>query len=488
MSGMKRNICIGLCLLLPVLALAGCGTGPRSADAPLRWVTYGTSVPLDAKEVIAAANEMSEEAIGVTAELEFQPSEKISLMMASGEYYDMVFTSQWLNNYDRNAADGLYYDITDLVKTETPALYESIGEYWECAMVNGRIYGVPVLKDMGAEQMFRLNADYFEGEKGMEIPERMSCFEDLEPYLKAYKEDFPDKYPLAMEKSGIPGYMNMVERFIGGVIMIPYGQESESPRVEALWDCEEMMQRYRTLHRWYQAGYIHPDAATIDSTAADKSIPVRCGVAWKGYQGYSNPADWGFQVKTSIYDGPFLSRQSEQGAMIGICAACDRERVVKCLKYIELLSTDRHFRDILAYGIEGKHFEYLENGTVLQTQNGLDRYNVGLYTTGSVVNASVASVSRDFLADPNQWEGVFEEYETDGIYSRTKGFVYDETRKEDIITAVKAIYSDYATELRTGTSDPDVVIPEMRKRMEAAGFDEVLEDIQSQLDEWLAAR
>jgi putative aldouronate transport system substrate-binding protein len=255
----------------------------------------------------------------------------------------------------------------------------------------------------------------------------------------------------------------------------------------ALWDCEKVMDRYRTLHRWYKAGYIHPDAATIDSTAADKSIPVRFGVAWKGYMGYSNPADWGFHVKTPTYEGPFISRQSEQGAMFGICAACSEERVIECLKYIELLSTDRKFRDILAYGIEGKHFEYLDNGTVLTTRTGADRYATRLYQTGSFVNASVASISRDILADPDQWEKVFEEYDTEGIYSKTHGFHYSESRKESIITALQAIFGDYSTELRTGTSDPDVVIPKMRARMEAAGFDELLADVQDQINEWFAS-
>ena len=170
--------------------------------------------------------------------------------------------------------------------------------------------------------------------------------------------------------------------------------------------------------------------------------------------------------------------------MIGISAACSRERAIECLKYIELLSTDRKFRDILAYGIEGKHFNYLENGTVLTTQAGVDRYTVNLYLTGPVVNASVASISRDILGDPDQWEKVYEGYETEGIYSQTRGFYYDTTRKEQIITALQAIYNDYSAELRTGTSDPDVVIPKMRKRMEAAGFDELLADVQEQIDAW----
>ena len=146
-----------------MLSLTGCGA---RREARLRWVTYSeTGAPLDAKEVIAAANAVSEEKIGVTVNLEFQPPDKINLMMASGEYYDIVFTCAWTNDFDKNAEAGLYYDITDLVQKETPALYQSIGKYWDCAKINGGIMGIPILKNMGAQNMFRLNADYYEGPK-----------------------------------------------------------------------------------------------------------------------------------------------------------------------------------------------------------------------------------------------------------------------------------------------------------------------------------
>ena len=464
--------------------LTGCGRAEDNGDViNIRLVTYDNgNVPLDAKEVIAAANAVSAEKIGVTADIEFQSKEKINLMMASGEYYDVVFTSSWLNRFDMNASAGLYSDITDAVREETPALYDSIGQYWDCAKVGGKIYGIPILKDMGSEDMFRLNSDYFEGQKGMVIPERME-FADLEPYLAAYKKDYPDKYPLAMDKAGLAGFYNFLERVVDPVIVVPYGQDK--PTAVPFYECDELMERYRLLHKWYQAGYISPDAATIDSTAADKSIPIRPGVAWKGYLGYSNPDDWGFNVKTSIYDGPYLSRTSEQGAMFAICAGCDDEHVRAALRYIELLSTDRKFRDILGYGIEGVHFKYLDNGTVMRLKAGTDRYNTKLYQTGSVVNASVESVSPTFLGDPDQWKKVYEGYAEDGIHSSTKDFAYDPAPKSDIITALTAIYNDYAAELRTGTSDPDVVMPEIRKRMEAAGINELTEDVQQHLDEWM---
>ena len=477
-----------LALLGPLLLLCGCASaGANSRDDKgvirLRWISYGDNVPADLKEVTKAANAYSAEKIGVTVDLEIQPSDMINLVMATGEYYDMIFTCEWLNKYDANAAKGLYYDITDLVKEETPALYDEIGDYWECAELGGRIYGVPTLKDMGTEMMFRLNADYFEGEKKMQIPERMD-FKDIEPYLEAYKADFPHKYPADMSQSGIPGFTNFLGRVISTIIFIPY--DGDAPRVIPLWESGELMDRYRLLHKWYRKGYIHPDAASIEGTSADKTIPVRYGVAWREYNGYSNPSDWGFEVKTSIYDGPYLSRATEQGAMTAICAACDEEHARAALRYLELLNTDRKFRDILAYGIEGKHFEYLENGTVLRTLEGRDRFQPALFPLGSVVNASVESVSRDFLSDPDQWEKVFQGYSEYGIHSKTRGFVYDTTRKEDLIAVITAIYQNYAKDLRTGTSDPDVVVPKMRAQMEKAGIQELIDDIQSQLDDYLA--
>ena len=102
-----------------------------------------------------------------------------------------------------------------------------------------------------------------------------------------------------------------------------------------------------------------------------------------------------------------------------------------------------------------------------------------------MANASVESVSRELTADPKQWDKVYEGYREYAIKSKTKGFVYDRTRKADIIAAVTAIYENYATDLRTGTSDPDVVIPKMREQMEAAGIKELLDDINGQLREHL---
>ena len=58
--------------------------------------------------------------------------------------------------------------------------------------------------------------------------------------------------------------------------------------------------------------------------------------------------------------------------------------------------------------------------------------------------------------------------------------------KEDIVATLSAIWSNYYTDLITGTSDPDTVIPKMKSEMEKAGLNELMDDVKSELANHLA--
>lgn len=199
--------------------------------------------------------------------------------------------------------------------------------------------------------------------------------------------------------------------------------------------------------------------------------------------GWSDPEVYGFNVKLVRFIGSNMSRSTQQGSLIAINAAAPEKNVEACLKYMELLYTDRQFRDTLAYGIEGKHFEYYED-TVIRLQEGSEHYMQDAFITGPAVSASVVSADKDNLADPKQWEKVYEGYK-DARVSDTKGFSFDPTNVEAEIAALDAIWSSYSAELVTGTSDTDKAVSEMRDLMEAAGLDKVREEAQRQLDEYL---
>lgn len=376
----------------------------------------------------------------------------------------------------------MFYDITDLVKTATPALYEAIDQkYWDvAASINGKIYAVPTLKDMASQQFFRMDKERYEA-IGMELPESMA-FADLDAYLKAYKENYDDVYPLMMGKGGLTGMTNCAQWIAGFYLCSPYtfaGTEREN-KIVPFWESEELMERYRLLHKWYELGYINPDAATTETIGREIRASVRSGSAWAGY--YSGYSSWGgMEVQGVSYSGPYMSTATMRGAMNAINAAAKEKQAIACLKYLELLNVDRTFRDILRFGIEGVHFNYVDvDGVkaVKRTEQGTNNWSMDGFVTGSVVNASVTS---DSIYD---WEKIYADYDK-AIVSTLGAFNFNKEKVEAEHAACNAVMGKYTAELCTGTLDIDEVLPTIQKELREAGYEAVMAEAQAQLDAYL---
>ena len=481
---MKKILSLMLALAL-VLSLT-CTAGAETQKI-VWWVYASGDAPIDTQMVVEAANAYSAEKIGVEVELLFKNDEQFGLGMQTGEHYDMTFTCDWANSFVDNAINEMFYDITDLVKTETPALYAAIDQkYWDVAgSLNGVIYAVPTLKDMASQQFFRMDKERYEA-IGIELPVEMS-FADLEPMLKAYKENYTDLYPLMMGKGGLTGLTNCAQWIAGSYLCSPYnlaGTDREN-KIIPFWEAEELMERYRLLHKWYDLGYVNPDAATIESIGREIRASVRSGSAWRGYyQGYSS---WGgMEVQGVSYSGPYMSTATMRGAMNAINAAASEEQAIACLKYLELLNTDKAFRDILRYGVEGVHFNYVTdeagNVTVTRTEQGDSNWSMDGFVTGSVVNATVLTGT-----DPKQWEMVYDDY-ANAIVSTLGAFSFDKTNVEAECAACSAVMEKYNAELYTGTLDIDEMLPTIQAELKAAGIEAVQAEAQAQLDAYLAAQ
>jgi len=269
---------------------------------------------------------------------------------------------------------------------------------------------------------------------------------------------------------------------VGSYLVIPYSKAGtpEGTKIIPIWDDEEYMSMLRCLHKWYELGYINPDAATTTEMPYSLLTPVRTGTAWTGYKGWSNPETVGFNVKLVRFIGPNMSRATQQGSLMAINAEAPEENVKAALRYMELLYTDTQFRDLLAYGIEGKHFNYYE-GTVIRTQEGADEYRLDNFVTGPATSATVLSASKEILADKDVWEKVFKEYEHAQM-SDTNGFIYNGSYTEAMTSAMNAVWDEHRAELETGTVDPDETMAEIKSQMEAIGLDKLIEGAQKQMD------
>lgn len=484
---MKKLVALAIALLM-MLSLASFA----AAEAPVEliWWMGGTGAPNDQAMVEEALNAITAEKLGITIKCTYMTNEQITLAMSSGEYFDMCFTTNgWYNDFATNAFAGMFYNIDGLVQELTPALWESMPEQlWQGSYVNidgeNQLLAVPVMKDYGIEVFAILDTEYFVNEKGMEIPFSMNL-EDLTPYLAAYKEDYPDKYPMYMSKEGFTSWSNFLDWISQeSMIAMSYndiGTEKEGT-IYLCFEMPEFRERIETIRSWYVAGYISPDAAVVESLPRTARGVVQGGQGFYGADIIWSSARQAASKITRI-DGPYLSTFSLQGSLTAISAASNH--VEEALKLIEFANTNKEYRNIMRYGIEGVHFNYNEDGTVTKTQQGLDNYQPWPYTQASYsLSAVEASSFPGMNADPNMWNVVWDGYK-DAITSAALGFAFDYTPVANETNAVKAIKQMYWDEMQTGTSDPDVIFPQIIKELEDAGIRDIIAEAQRQLDEYL---
>ena len=473
-------------ILAAVMMLSLCSFAAAEEPVKLVWFIYcDTEAPLDWPEVEEALNAYSAEKIGVTCEYKYMNETQIALATQTGEYFDIAFTCDWWNDYATNVAAGMFRDITNDLDS-VPALKDSIVPLaWEGVKVNGGIYAIPHMKDIGYEVFWILDSDYFLKQKGFEQDSYIS-FDGIEKYFEAYKADHPDDYPFKMSKGGITSWKNCVVDWLNmdyliGLEWEAQGTENEHT-VKSAFEIPAFVNRIKKIHEWYQKGYINPDAAVTESMPRAQAGVVQSGQGWFGAE-----TVWANVIKKPIYisryDGAFLSTSSIRGSMTAVSSFSEHPQ--EALKLIELMNTDPWYRETARYGIEGKHYTRNEDGTVTKTELGQNNMKVNAYGQGHyTLGALEASPFPEVPTDIHQWEKTMANY-ANATLSAAMGFTPDLTPVETQCLAIKSVIEEYMPELQTGTSDPDVAIPEILGRLNEVGLQDVIAEIQNQLNTFL---
>ena len=473
-------------ILAAVMMLSLCSIAAAEEPVKLVWFIYTDSeAPLDWAEVEEALNAYSAEKIGVTCEFKYMNESQVAIATQTGEYFDIAFTCDWWNDYATNVAAGMFLNLDEYLD-KYPALKDSVVDLaWEGVKVNGSIYAIPHMKDIGYEVFWILNSDYFLNEKGFEKDLYIS-FEGIEPYFEAYKADHPDDYPFKMSKGGITSWKNCLVDWLSMDYLIGLEWEAQGTDdeyvVKSALEIPAFVNRIKKIHEWYQKGYINPDAAVTESMPRAQAGVVQSGQGWFGAE-----TVWANVIKKPIYisryDGAFLSTSSIRGSMTAISSFSEHPE--EALKLVELMNTDPWYRETARYGIEGKHYTRNDDGTVTKTELGQNNMKVQAYGQGHyTLGALEASPFPEVPTDIHQWEKTMANY-ANATLSAAMGFTPDLTPVETQCLAIKAVIEEYMPELQTGTSDPEVVIPEMLERMNEVGLQDVIAEIQAQMNAFL---
>ena len=466
-------------------ALGSTDSGNASDKDPvkLKWVLYSVPSKLGYwPEVEVALNKYSAEKIGVTCEFVYLDKDELSETILDGHEYDIAFTCNWWNDFAKNVSAGNFRDLTDDLDNY-PNLKETVlDSAWAGTKINDRIYAIPHMKDIGCEVFWILDSNYFLKEKGFEKDLDIS-FEEIESYLKAYKEDHPDDYPIKVASSGITSWQAALVDWLNMDTLIGLDWDAQGTdqeyTVKSALEIPAWKKRLETVHKWYEMGYINPDAPELESMPRAESGVVQSGQGWFGAESI-----WANTIKRPIYisrfDGPYLSTSSIQ-AMTAVSSFSEHPE--EALKLIELMNTDPWYRETARYGIEGKHYIRNYDGTVIRTEEGNENVSVQAYAQGHVIlGALEASQFPEVPTDIHQWEKTMASYATATV-SVGMGFTPDLSAVGPECEEIKKVVTKYRPELYTGKGDPDKIIPEMLSSMEDAGLRKVISEIQRQLDE-----
>ena len=68
------------------------------------------------------------------------------------------------------------------------------------------------------------------------------------------------------------------------------------------------------------------------------------------------------------------------------------------------------------------------------------------------------------------------------------GFNFDTTEVDSQLANCREVWLRYKSEVMSGVNDPAEVVPQIKKELMAAGFQDVMDAAQAQVDEFLASK
>lgn len=480
----KRKILSFLCAgAIALTALAGCQSGDAGssaaggaqstpAEAPtLTWWLIG-SQPENLSSAVQKMNDYTAQKINVKIDIKVagwdQWADKINQIVNSGEKFDIMFTNN--TKYRMQIDTGAFADITDLVQKETPDLYKFIPEnVWAGATVNGKIYSVPTYKDSSMTQYWVFDDKYVQ-KYNIDVA-NTKTFEALDSVLTKVKQgEGKSFYPLPLaESDGFAGMFNDYDDLTIGLKPIGVRIDDEDHKVVDTFEQPDIMSKLKLLHKWYTEGIINPDAATASDAPKGKFFMTA-----QGFPG----AEAGWQVNEGVakYDtvqisDPLYTNSTIQGSLNAISANSDHK--AEALKYLQLVNTDQKLRDMLQYGEEGVDFSYVSPKVVKRLT---DTWGVAGYAEGTFFDMATLN---DAPAD--QWDQV-KKLNDEAISSTCLGFTPDVSSLSTEIANITTVLNKYQSELLTGTSDPEKMVPQIVSELKNAGMDKVITELQSQLD------
>lgn len=421
----------------------------------------------------------------INATIKLQPLDwsnygtKLNVMIGGGEKFDLLFVAPWVGNYFQNISKGALLPLDELLDHYAQQLKASVPEIvWDATRVDGKIYGsinyqimaiaygVGVQKELAEKYNFDAAA--------------INKVEDMEPFLEQIKQNESDIYPLF----NMPTLINQ-PTYYGfdsiGDDSIPGWVRLSDANLEVInqYATEEYKQAVTLARSWYNKGYAKKDVQSdlgleTGKFAVKFNLPIKPGVEVEE-QGL-----WGGRpIVVKALNEPMITTNRAIATMTAISKTSSNPE--RAMMFLELINTDKELYNLLANGIEGKHYTKATEEVI------------------EPIAGSGYEPRSDWMFG-NQFNGYYLSPELVGIWEETKkvnenadyspiiGFSFDPELVKTEIAQVTTVIQQYDGPLSAGIGDTEKLLPEFLEKLDKAGVNKILEEKQKQLQAWKAAQ
>ncbi|MBQ8628724.1 MAG: ABC transporter substrate-binding protein [Prevotella sp.] len=479
MKKTKRLLAMLMAAVMAMGMLAGCGGGKTGdEEVTLTWYIMGDTTLRDNNEVFQMASDMVYEDLGYR--LNIKPidmasySDKMKMIIAGGEEWDICWTSNWCNDYAANVSNGAYLQLDDLLD-EVPALKESINEkIWEGVRSNGGIYGVPVQQIMARNSAVSMPLEFWE--KYNDTLVNVKDYQDMDAFMQAFGTDYPNIARVGFGWQNLM-YDQNIER-IANPVAIDLEGPADEIKVYNMYETEKYKELILLRREWTEKGYSRKgtDGNASTSNKKPEQEPWVIDCYKPGYE-TMREASVKYPVKAFTISDNYLTNDGIQATIHSINYAS--KHPVEALKFLEYANTTPEFVNLLVYGIEGKHYEKIDDVTVRRTDT--TGYQNSDWCIANVFNTYVME------GQPADAHVQTKQMNDNAKTSRILGFNLNRDAIKVQLANCISVLNEYQAQLEEGlVENPEAVLNEMNAKLKAAGVDEVVAEVQRQIDEWLA--
>ena len=485
-----------LCLVLSLcLLLTSCGGGKKEGKTTELVMYLVGNKPADYDKVLAKVNEKLKEDIGATVKVHFlgwgEWRNKLPLVLQGGESVDLVVAADYHPHRDF-ALKGAYMDITDLYPKYAPDAAKQLDpQIYDSVLVNDRLYWVPANSAGTNPHGYVVRGDLMD-KYGIED---IGSGDDFIEYLLKVKENEKGLMPYNASQSDIAVYTSKYNPILGDIIYYDTTESDEDVLKNRYTYKDQEFEDYynhqsEMVQKAYKAGCWPKDVLMNQTPSKDAFL---AGTSASTIMNYTNFNDLYIKVMAvhPEWEPRFYYRCTDEGVPPpvsggnGVAVAKGSKNPEKALQLLNLLNTDKEYNRLTTYGFEGEHYIETSPGR-FKFPEGVDMNNTGFIPDDAGNwgwgNPEFRLISDDSVGD---FEAKRKMYNEMGKWNPYASFAKDDSKFVNQYAAVTSIIKENSSLIAWGMVDRKSIRPKEIKRVQEAGIDMIIKEVESQIKEYV---